>query len=206
MGAMNSGRFGDLDAARRVHFLNETTYFTAKDFLETQGWTADFGPHMSFVARKNIDSARSSPPGEEFEIVGRDGTLPPSSSDGSKDAASAPVVGSPQVAIQVVREAVETTMNPAMQEIMERTLGPTGISSPSSFNEYNICLVEGNRRLADYFLVPLLAADQYGTWAAACGEHKDVALESTRTQKYDKPFTVWIVTRDSGGSFVANPA
>jgi hypothetical protein len=88
---------------------------------------------------------------------------------------------------------------------MERMLAPTGIPA-GSFNECNPCLVEGNRRQAEYWFVPLLAADESGTLAATCGEHKNVALEITRDQKYDKPFTVWIVTRDSGGSFVANPA
>lgn len=68
VGAMQQGRFDDLDAARRLHFLNETTYLTAVTFLDKFGWTADFGPHMSFVARKNLETALTAKPGEQFEV------------------------------------------------------------------------------------------------------------------------------------------
>jgi hypothetical protein len=67
-GAMNSGQIGDLDAARRVHYLNESIYQTARDYLDTRGWDSDFGPHMSFVLRKNLDEALSAPRGAEFEV------------------------------------------------------------------------------------------------------------------------------------------
>jgi hypothetical protein len=123
----------------------------------------------------------------------------------SSKAAAADVVGSPQVAIQLVREAVETTLDPAMQELFQAVLAPTGMAAPS-FNDCITCSVEGRRTQAEYWFVPMLAPDEHGTLSAACSEHRDVALEATRDLEYEKPFTVWIVTRDSGDHLVASPA
>lgn len=68
LGAKESGRFGDVDAARRLHLLNETTYLNSQEYLQTRGWDAGFGPHVSFVLRQNLDSALSAPRGQKWEI------------------------------------------------------------------------------------------------------------------------------------------
>lgn len=122
---------------------------------------------------------------------------PQQSLGASSQAVTPHVIGSPRVVIQLVREAVQTTMDPAMQEFLQAVLAPTGVSA-SSFNECTTCSVEGRRTQAEYWFVPMLAPDEHGTLTAACVAHNDVGLETTRDLKYEKPFTVWIVTRDSG--------
>lgn len=68
LGAKNDGRFGDADAARRLHYLNETTYRTSQDYLKTRGWDEGFGPHVSAILHQNLEVALSAPRGEKFVV------------------------------------------------------------------------------------------------------------------------------------------